>query len=170
MQLRPAVDSDLPAITAIYNEAIEERIATCDLEPCSLAERRGWFRQFGSHYPIFVGQQQGRVVSYGCLIPYSHKAGYRFSAEHSLYVAREVRGKGHGRRMLEHLIGAARRLGFHYMEGRVFPHNTASIRLHRSLGFEQMGVKREAACLDGRWTDVIILARILSAGETSPDS
>jgi len=123
--------------------------------------RREWFTQFTSGYPIFVGVLDGTVAAYGCLYPYSHKRGYRYAVEHSLYVARGARGQGFGREMLEHLVTEATRLGYHYMEGRVFTHNEVSIALHRALGFEVMGIKREVARLDGVWRDVALLVKLL---------
>jgi L-amino acid N-acyltransferase YncA len=161
MKIAPATISHLSAITEIYNEAITERTACCDLEPRSLENRTEWFKQFDSRHPIFVGTGGGSVCAYGCLMAYSPKPGYRFSAEHSVYVARSARGRGHGKTMLTHLIAEARRLEYHYLEGGIFAHNATSLALHKSLGFREMGTKREVASLDGRWADVVILARLL---------
>lgn len=161
MRIRPATIDDLPAITQIYNEAIEDRNATCDLIPQHHEDRTGWFAQFDDRHPIFVGEAGGSVVAYGCFYPYSHKPGYRHSVEHSVYVARSARGQKRGRQMLEYLIEQAKRLGYHYMEGRVFVHNEVSIALHHALGFEIMGIKREVANLDGQWRDVALLVKLL---------
>jgi phosphinothricin acetyltransferase len=158
--IRAAVDADLPAITRIYNEAIAERTATCHLTPRSLQDRRHWLRRFDDRHPIFVTEVEGRVLCYGCLLPYSAKEGYRFATEHSVYVAREARGQGLGKQMLTHLVREAERLGYHYMEGDVFAHNRTSLALHESLGFERMGTKREVANLDGCWADVVLMVRL----------
>jgi phosphinothricin acetyltransferase len=159
--IRPATKADLPAITRIYNAAIEERTATCHLQPRTLAERQRWWRRFDDRHPVFVTECEGQVLCYGCLTPYSSKEGYRFATEHSLYVAPEARGQGLGREMLTHLMREAKRLGYHYMEGGVFAHNPASLALHESLGFERMGTKRQVANLDGHWADVVLMVKLL---------
>jgi L-amino acid N-acyltransferase YncA len=151
----------LPAITAIFNEAILERIASCELNAKTMENRAQWFTQFDARHPIFVGEVSDEVCCYGCLNAYSSKPGYRYTVEHSLYVAKSARGAGYGKLMLSHLIGEARRLKYHYLEGGVFGHNAASLALHKALGFSEVGVKREVANLDGKWADVVFMALLL---------
>ncbi len=157
MKIRPAKAWDLPAITRIYNEAVAERSATSDLKPKTLAERRKWFRQFDRRHPIFVGEETGEVLAYGCLFEYSPKDGYRFAAENSVYVAGHARGRGLGRMMLEHLIQRAHALGLRYLCARVFTHNPVSLKLHRRLGFTRVGVQKRISYMDDLWRDVVIL-------------
>lgn len=157
MRIRPAKARDLPAIRAIYNEAVAERAATADLEARTLADRRRWFRQFDLRHPIFVIEENKQVLAYGCLFAYSPKAGYRLAAENSVYVAGRARGRGLGRRMLAHLIRRARMLGLRYLCARVFTHNPASLKLHRRLGFRRVGVQKRISLMDKRWRDVAVL-------------
>lgn len=161
MTIRPAKARDVPAITRIYNEAVAQRISTSDIEPKTLADRRKWFRQFDKRHPIFVGEEDGKVVAYGCLCEYSPKAGYRFTAEHSIYVAGEARGRGWGRRMLRHLIARAKALRLRYLWARIFALNKASLKLHLASGFARVGLQKKISRLGGRWYDVVLLDRHL---------
>jgi L-amino acid N-acyltransferase YncA len=159
--IRPAVFDDVPAILRIYNQSIVERIATADTEPRTLEDRQQWFEQFDSRYPLWVGVQDGQVVSYGNLLSYSPKDGYRHATENSVYVAQEARGRGLGRAMLEHLLIEAKRLEFHYMIARIFSHNEISIHLHTRLGFRELGLQKKIVRMDEKWFDVLLMDRLI---------
>jgi L-amino acid N-acyltransferase YncA/histidinol phosphatase-like enzyme len=159
--VRPATEADLPGIVQIYNEAIEERISTCDLERVTVAARRPWFERFDDRHPLHVAVAGEAVVGWSAMLPYDPKPGYAGLAEHSIYVARAARGAGLGRRLLEHLIETAGALGHRAMLGRIFRHNDRSLELHRRLGFEEVGVLPRAALLDGREADVVFMLRHL---------
>lgn len=159
--IRLATAADLPAIVRIYNEAIEERIATCDLEPVTVAARQPWFERFDARHPLHVAVMGETVAGWSAMLPYDPKPGYAGLVEHSVYVARAARGAGLGRRLLEHLIETATALGHRCMLGRIFRHNDPSLALHRRLGFDEVGVLPRAALLDGREADVVFMLRHL---------
>jgi phosphinothricin acetyltransferase len=160
-QLRPATEAELPAIVRIYNEAIEERISTCDLEPVTVAARRPWFERFDQLHPLHVAIAAETVVGWSAVLPYDPKPGYAGVVEHSIYVAREARGAGLGRRLLEHLLHTAAERGHRCLMGRIFRHNDRSLQLHERLGFREVGVLPRVALLDGRPADVVIMLREL---------
>jgi L-amino acid N-acyltransferase YncA len=157
MGIRSATLADISSIARIYNEAVVERIATADTEPRDIEDRSHWFGQFDDRHPIWVDERNGKVVSYGNLFRYSPKDGYRFAAENSVYVGADSRGKGFGRAMLVHVLAEAQRLGFCYMLARIFAHNEASLKLHASLGFKELGVQRRIVNMDDRWYDVVLM-------------
>ena len=156
--IRQALEKDVSSMTLIYNQAIEERVATCDLTPKTIENRLEWFRQFDFNFPIFVGEIDKKIVCYGCLYPISPKEGYRFSAESGVYVHKEFRGKGLGKKMLGHLLSTAKEKKIHFIQARIFTFNEKSINLHLSFGFNWIGVLKESANLDGQWADVAILS------------
>jgi len=166
MTARPATPADTAAMTAIYNEGIEERIATFETRPRTPGEVAGWFD--GIH-PVVVVERAGVVVveRAGVVAGFAAAFTYRLReccagvAEVSVYVARASRGRGVGREATEALIAVAEAAGFWKLVSRVVPENTASRRLLRSTGFREVGLYRRHARLDGAWRDVVIVERLL---------
>jgi phosphinothricin acetyltransferase len=161
LQIRPATAADAAAIAAIYNQGIEDRIATLETELRTPEERRQWLDARGPRHPVIVATADGHVVGWGSLNPFSPRRAYQYVADFSVYVEREWRGRGVGRRMLERLIDLAREHGYHKMVLSTFPTNTLGVALYERLGFERVGIYREMGLLDGRWVDTLIMERIL---------
>jgi len=157
---RPAVRADAEAIARIYNEGIQDRIATFETRPRNGQDVQGWFD--GVH-PIVVAEDSGRVLAFASSSTYRPRECYAGIAEFSVYVAREARGRGTGRAVMEALIAEAERAGFWKLVSRVFPHNTASLRLLESVGFREVGRYEKHGKLDGEWQDVVIVERLLQA-------
>lgn len=160
MRARPAARSDAAAIAAIYNQGIEDRVATFETRPRSAAEIEGWFD--GVH-PIVVIEEGGRVIAFAATFVYRPRECYAGIAETSLYVARDWRGRGAGRRAMTALIDAAEEAGFWKLVSRVFPENVPSLRLIASLGFRQVGTYEKHGRLHGVWRDVVIVERLIPA-------
>ncbi|HTP56046.1 MAG TPA: GNAT family N-acetyltransferase [Thermoplasmata archaeon] len=157
--MRPATARDVPAITAIYNDAVRTTTATFDLEPRSLAAGRGWFRSHGRRHPVLVAVRDGVIVGWASLSPWSDRPAYDRTAEVSVYVDAGARGRGIGRRLLARLVREGGRRGLHTLLARVADGNAVSLRLHTSLGFVRIGVMREVGTKFGRLLDVHLLQR-----------
>ncbi len=160
LTIRPATIDDLGAITAIYNQAILTTVATFDTKPKSLDEQKEWFEQHGARNPILVAELENHVVGWASLSRWSDRCAYSDTAEVSLYVAEENRGKGIGRMLLESIVDAGRGAGFHTIVARIAEGNDASVDLHRTVGFEQVGVMKEVGRKFGKLLDVVILQLI----------
>lgn len=159
--VRDAEPTDADAIALIYNHGIEDRQATLETETRSAAERRRWLAARGPRHPVIVGEVDGRVVGWGSLNPFNPRPAYDHVADFSVYVGRDWRGRGVGRRLLETLIARGRELGYHKLVLAAFPFNAAGIALYRRLGFVEVGVYREQGRLDGQWVDVVVMERLL---------
>jgi phosphinothricin acetyltransferase len=157
---RPATRSDAQDIARIYNQGIEDRVATFETRPRSAEDVCAWFD--GTH-PIVVVEEAGRVVAFGATSTYRPRDCYAGIAECSVYVAREARRRGVGATALNVLADAAARAGFWKLVGRVFPENEPSRRMLRACGFREVGIYEKHGRLDGRWRDVIIVERLLPA-------
>ncbi|MEW5937148.1 MAG: N-acetyltransferase family protein [Candidatus Thermoplasmatota archaeon] len=157
LSIRPGLLDDLSAITEIYNDAILSTNATFDTNPKSVEEQRAWFRQHGDKYPLIVAEMDGQVVGWAALSPWSDRCAYADTAEISLYVRKEDRGKGIGRRLIENIIASGKRAGLHTVIARITEGNEASVHLHASLGFEHIGIMREVGRKFGRLLDVHIM-------------
>jgi L-amino acid N-acyltransferase len=163
IHIRPAQTDDIPAILAIYNEAVLNTTASYDYEPSTLQQRTLWYEQHQQQgFPVLVAvNDAGTVVGWGSLSKFREKIGYQFSVEHSVYVDASQRRQGIGRFILEGLIEAAQAMGKHTMIGGVDASNEASVCLHRSLGFEQVAHFKQVGYKFDRWLDLMFFQRNL---------
>jgi phosphinothricin acetyltransferase len=155
---RLARPSDAAAIARIYNEGIEDRLATFETEPRTAEDITHWFED---DIPLVVAEAEGDVVAWAVAHRYRERAAYAGVGEFSIYVARAARGRGLGRTTLQALVDECQRRGLWKLVSRVFPENEASLALCRSAGFREVGVYRRHAQLDGEWRDVVIVERVL---------
>ncbi len=162
-RVRPAAAADAEAICRIYNQGIEDRIATLETEQRTPEERRRWLAERGPRHPVIVAENaQGEVVGWASLNVFNPREAYRWVADLSVYVERGWRGKGVGSALLERLIGLAHEHGFHKMVLSAFPDNRAGMALYEKFGFRTVGIYREQGLLDGRWVDTVIMEKILA--------
>jgi L-amino acid N-acyltransferase YncA len=166
--IRAATEADAAAICLIYNQGIEDRIATLETELRTPEERRHWLVARGPRHPVFVaeaasssGADTSTVVGWSSLNAFNPREAYRHVADLSVYVERGWRGRGVGRRLLEHLIERARALGYHKMMLSTFPFNASGVALYERMGFTRAGLFREMGQLDGRWIDTLIMEKLL---------
>jgi L-amino acid N-acyltransferase YncA len=158
MNVRDAGPADAAAIARIYNEGIEDRVATFETRPREPSDVLGWL---GGRHPVVVVEADGEVVAWAGTIAYSPRECYAGVAEVSIYVARAARGSGAGRQALRGTIDRARARGFHKLVGRVFAENAPSRRLLSSSGFSVVGIHRRHGQVDGTWHDVLVVERLL---------
>jgi L-amino acid N-acyltransferase YncA len=159
MRARPATASDAAAIARIYNDGIDDRVATFETRHRSAEEVEQWFD--GRHPIVVVEDDGGAVLAFASTSDYRPRDCYAGIAEFSVYTARQARGRGAGRMAMNALIDAARAAGFWKLVSRVFPENVASLGLLRSVGFREVGRYELHAQLDGVWRDVVIVERLL---------
>lgn len=168
--LRPSRDADIPAIAAIYADAVLTGTASFEIEPPSqdaMAARRQTLLDGG--FPYLVAGCEERVLGYAYAGPYRPRPAYRWTVEDSVYVAPHARGQGVGQLLLGQLIGESEALGFRLMVaviGDAASH--ASIGLHRALGFRDAGTIEGIGFKHGRWLATVLMQRPLGEGTGSP--
>ena len=168
--IRPAEVADLPAILAIYNDAILHTTAVYQYQPHTLAMRRQWYDdKLAAGFPVLaaiVNENDGRVtlVGFGAYGEFRHAAAYQYTVEHSVYVDGAWRRHGIGRLLLQALIDHAQANGKHVMVAGVDAENAASLRFHQALGFAEVAHLRQVGYKFDRWLDLILLQRDLSPG------
>jgi L-amino acid N-acyltransferase YncA len=158
MRTRAALPADAAAIARIYNEGIEERIATFETRLRTAADVEKWFD--GVH-PVVVVEDGGQILAFASTSTYRPRECYAGIADFSVYAARAARGRGAGRAAMLALMDAARDAGFWKLVSRVFVENAASRGVLRSIGFREVGTYERHAKLDGLWRDVVIVERLL---------
>ncbi|MEZ0229242.1 MAG: arsinothricin resistance N-acetyltransferase ArsN1 family A [Planctomycetota bacterium] len=160
MTTRAAVASDAAVITAIYNEGIEDRVATFETEPRTEEQVRAMLDD-AKRYPIIVCEREGDVMAWARVSKYRDRACYDGVGEASVYVARAGRGNGAGTAVLEALCAAAEAKGYWKLVSRIFETNKASRALCKRVGFTEVGIYRRHAKLDGEWKDCVIVEKLL---------
>jgi phosphinothricin acetyltransferase len=158
--IRPATLSDLPAITEIYNKAVLTTTATFDTEPKSETNRRVWFDEHDARHPILVAESEGVVIGWASLSRWSDRLAYADTAEISLYVKSEYRGLGVGKQLIRQIVEAGQQAGLHTLIARIADGNEVSIHLHKTVGFELVGVMRQVGRKFGRLLDVHLMQKI----------
>lgn len=166
MLIRQATEDDLPVICEIYNDAVTNTTAIWNETIVDVANRSAWLAaRSGAGYPVLVAvSDAGDLVGYASFGDWRAFDGYRHTVEHSVYVRRDSRGGGIGRRLMVALIAEAERLEKHVMVGAIESENAASIRLHQQLGFVETGRMREVGTKFGRWLDLTFMQLVLTTG------
>ncbi|MEW5688367.1 MAG: arsinothricin resistance N-acetyltransferase ArsN1 family A [Pseudomonadota bacterium] len=159
LHARTARRDDAAAIAEIYNQGIEDRIATFETEPRSVSQITAWFDS--ALALVAVDGPGGELAGYAVAHPYADRCCYRGIGEFSVYVRRENRGQGVGQVAMDALVSAAREKGLWKLLSRVFPENRASLALMARMGFDEIGVHRKHGKLDGVWMDTVIVERLI---------
>lgn len=159
MQIRDAIPSDAEGIMAIYNHAVAHTTAIWNDTLVDAANRRQWMSdRLAIGCPVLVAvDAQQQVLGYASFGPWRAFDGYRHTVEHSVYVHPDRHGQGLGKALMQALIAQARALNKHVMVAAIEAGNTASIRLHQQLGFEQTGLMPQVGTKFGRWLDLAFL-------------
>jgi phosphinothricin acetyltransferase len=162
MRVRPATPDDAEAIRQIYNREVVGAPVTFDLVPRTLQDQLAWLEAHAGAHPAIVAETaDGVIAGFGSLSPYRSRPAYSTTVEDSVYVHHDHRGQGVGRVLLEELVRLGTVHGFHAMMARIVGGHEVSISLHRSCGFELVGVEREVGRKFGKWLDVALMQRLL---------
>lgn len=168
--IRPATAEDAGAIGRIYDEGIAAGIATFATGPHSGQERRMWLASRPERAPVWVAEQEGRVVAWSALAPFSHRPWYDGVGEYTAYVTGERAGRGIGGLLLADLIRQAPAHGYWKLVGMILADNRPGLALARRAGFRVVGTHRAHGRQGERWRDVTVVERHLELeiGEDGP--
>ncbi len=171
--IRDVLPDDIAAITAIYREAVLYGTASFELDPPDEPEMLARMRSItDAGYPYIVClNEQDYLLGYAYASAYRSRPAYRWSCENSVYMTKDARGLGIGKRLMQVIIDRCEALGFRQMVGIIGgADHIASIKLHQSLGFEKVGRLPATGFKHGKWLDSIVMQRALGEGsESAPD-
>jgi L-amino acid N-acyltransferase YncA len=159
--IRPAGVGDLAAIGRIYNEGIDDRVATLETQPKSARDIDQWWAQHDERYAVLVATESDHVVGWAALNRFSHRRAHDGIADLSVYVARSHRGRGVGATLLFELERVAKAGAFHKIVLHALNANDQGKRLYGRAGFVEVGVFKEHGILDGRCVDVVAMEKLL---------
>ncbi len=167
MEIGFAALQDAGELLAIYRQYIETPITfECQLPTEeAFAER---IRSISAGYPYLVCRENGRIIGYAYAHRQAERAAYQWNAELSVYLDRQVRGKGVGRRLYSALMELLRLQGIRTVYALVTMPNPASEGLHRSMGFHLMGVQKSTGYKDGAWRDVAWFEKAIGTYDELP--
>ncbi len=165
--IRPATPADLPAITAVYGWNVLNGTGTFELEAPDLTEMtRRHADVTGKGLPWLVAERAGQVLGYSYANHFRPRRAYRFCLEDSIYLLPEAQGQGAGRLLLAELMARCEAAGTRQMLAVIGDSaNLGSIGVHRTLGFEQVGLMKSAGWKFERWLDVVIMQTSLGQGD-----
>lgn len=166
IQSRAARPDDLPRLTEIYNHYVLATPITFDVEPATVEGRRAWFDEHAptGRHRLLVAEYEGIVLGYASSSRFRSKPAYQTSVELSVYLAPEHTGRGTGSMLYRQLLDELARVDVHRVYAGVCLPNEPSLRLHRGLGFQPIGVYREVGRKFGRYWDVQWFERGVGAG------
>lgn len=148
--LRDATAADLPRIVAIYNDSIPGRLATADVDPVTVEQRRPWFeRHSPQRRPLWVAENESGIAGWLSFESFYGRPAYDATVELSVYVATAHRRRGIGDHLLRRALEHAPALGVKTALGFIFAHNEPSLALFRRHGFAEWGRYPDIAVLDG---------------------
>lgn len=164
--IRTATSADLPAITAIYDEAVRTGTATFEIDPPDLAEMTRRFVALSANgYPYLVAYVDDVVAGYAYAGPYRPRPAYRFTVENSIYLDPQQRGRRIGTQLLAQLIVDCEARGFRQMIAVIGDSaNAASVGVHARAGFDLIGTHPNVGLKFGRWLDTVMMQRALGTG------
>ncbi|MFJ4617483.1 GNAT family N-acetyltransferase [Streptomyces sp. NPDC088812] len=163
LALRPLTEADLPEVLATLNHAIRHTDATLDHEEKTLDDLRDWLAAHHGRYPALAAEQEGRLAGYGTLSPFSSRRGYLASAEISIYLAPDARGRGVGSALCARLTELAEQAGMSTVIAFISSGNEPSRRMVLRAGYRHEGVLRQVGYKLGRLTDLDIFQRTFPA-------
>ena len=160
LSIRPAERADAERVAEVFNQGVEDRVATFETEPADRDDAVRWIEED----LVVVGERDGALVGWAKASPYGDRHSYYDGVrEATLYVERDARRTGVGRRLLAALADAAAEAGAHKLIGKIFTSNQPSIAMVGGLGWREVGVHERHGMLDGEWKDVLVVEKLLGS-------
>jgi phosphinothricin acetyltransferase len=162
--VRDATPDDAAAIQAIYAHHVLHGTGTFEEEPPPVEEMAARLAAIhDAGLPYLVAELDGAVVGYAYASRYHTRSAYRFTVEDSVYIADGLGGRGIGKALLGELVARCEAGPWQQMLAIVGSGAPASVALHRSLGFEEVGTLRSVGFKFGAWHDTVLMQRPLDS-------
>lgn len=154
--IHEATENDLIGILEIYNDAILNTTAIYAYEPHDIEERKQWYyERKGKGHPVLVFEEESKVVGFATFEQFRDYPAFKYSLEHSVYVHKDYRKRGIGKKLMEELIKVANEMEYAIMVAAIDSENKGSIELHKNLGFKYAGTIEKSGFKFGKWLDLV---------------
>ncbi len=177
IQIRPAAPADAQALLGIYAPYVEETAVSFEYRPPSLEEFRGRVAHTLERYPYLAALEGGEIVGYAYASPLHARAAYAWSAEASIYLKRECRGRGLGCLLYQELERCLVRQGIVSLNACIAFRETederltqASVRFHQRQGFRLAGRFHQCAYKFDTWYDMIWMEKSIGERKNPPEA
>lgn len=168
--IRDSMDADVPRITEIYACSVREEVASFELTPpdeAEMAKRRQ--ETLNEGMPYLVAEIEGRIVGYAYAGLFRNRPAYGGTVENTVYVDPQAHRRGAGSLLTKKIIEECTAQGYRQMIAVISgTEDSASIKMHRALGFVDAGRNRSVGYKHGRWIDTYSLQLALGDGDTTP--
>ncbi|MGH9435843.1 MAG: arsinothricin resistance N-acetyltransferase ArsN1 family A [Terriglobia bacterium] len=167
LKIRPARVDDAKEIARIYNQGVQDRVATFENAYVSPEERYLWLVARPEKYPVLVAEVKHTLMGWASLAPYSPRACYAGIAELSIYIDRSLRGHGVGQELMKGAQTSAREKGYHKLVGRIMEANQPGRKLCEVTGWREVGIHKKHAKLANVWHDLVLVEYLIPENLTS---
>ncbi|NBI27467.1 arsinothricin resistance N-acetyltransferase ArsN1 family A [Chengkuizengella marina] len=161
MKARLAELTDLISILNIYNQGIEDRIATLETEVKNMEYINNWFKNREEKYVVLVLEKNEQILGWASINPYNNRCVYNGVGEIAIYIERAYRGKGIGKILLTELELKAKQFDFYKLLLFTFPFNKLGQSLYSKMGYREVGIFKKQGLLDGKFVDVKAMEKLL---------
>ena len=157
VKLRFAAEADLPQINDIYNHYVSTSTCVWTTHLCTERERKEWFKSHDAETPVLVAEQDIKIVGWGALSLFKTACMFYKTAENSVYVHHEFRRQGIGKKILSELVNCAQQADFLSVVAAISSDQIASVALHRTAGFQEVGHLKKVGYKFNRHQDLLYL-------------
>lgn len=169
MQIRPTQTQDITSITALLNHEIAHGVAHFGTEPMAESDISEQLAQAGDRFPWYTAMDDSGFLGFCKSAPWSTRGGYDWTAEITIYLAHQARGRGIGKVLYAKLLSTLKAQRFQVIVAGVSEPNPASVALHNSIGMKQTGYNSKMGFKHGQWIDVSYYQMIVGNQSNSPD-
>lgn len=178
VQLRMATIQDAEILVGIYAPYVQTTAISFEYEVPSVEEFSRRIAEVLEKFPYLVAEHNGEVVGYAYAHPYGVRKAYSWSVELSVYIRRDCRGLGVGRKLyeaMEVLLKAQNVTNLYVLvagvdvEDEYLTHD--SQKFHLAMGYDYVGKLHKAGYKFGKWYDMITMEKIIAdhPEHTQPD-
>lgn len=164
MLIRKALETDLPTILELMNEAIMHSTSIYEHKKRDQKYMETWFfEKQTAKFPVLIYEIDRKPVAFGTYGNFRAGAAYRSSVEHSIHVHKDFQAKGIGKKLMLCLMEHAKKAGCHAMIAGIDSENKRSLQFHAKMGFQEKGRFPEIAFKFGKWLDLVLMQRLLTS-------